>query len=118
MHLLLISVFLVFPSVVEQPADRTCVQGSICAISCSTQGVPAPQIEWFREDGKVSSGGVVTITNTSSYSVRNTTLRIDSVSVENASNYSCNATNVLVQSSSVVSQEANVVVHCESTDYS
>ena len=83
---------------------------------CGTRGVPAPQIEWLREDGKITPGGKFTITSTSSYSMTNTTLRINPATVEDASEYFCNATNTLVQTNSSASQTANIVVHCKSTE--
>ena len=106
--------FAVFPRVIQSPSTRTCIQGGQCSLSCITEGVPSPAIEWFQNGGKVNPGGVISLVNSSSYTEGNSTLMITNVMLKHAGSYHCNASNTLVTSSSIVSQLADITVHCES----
>ena len=108
--------FAVFPRVIQSPSTRTCIQGGQCSLSCITEGVPSPAIEWFQNGGKVNPGGVISLVNSSSYTEGNSTLMITNVMLKHAGSYHCNASNTLVTSSNIASQQTDIAVHCESNN--
>lgn len=75
------------PVIQEQLTDTFVARTSVLILSCVIGGVPEPQIEWFKDNEKISG-------NTITYSNRVAKLTIQSTSADSAGSYKCVASNI------------------------
>ena len=90
----------VAPTIYQQPQDQVAVKNYTATFTCSTNGLPRPDITWMR----VVNGLSLIITATSKYSIATTpigvqnqtsTLIVSNASFDDATSYICQANNTV-----------------------
>ncbi|XP_078375573.1 cartilage intermediate layer protein 1-like [Oculina patagonica] len=83
----------VVPSITQDPQDKTGLEGDEVTLCCKAEGTPAPKYQWFHKDAPLKESS--------------SSLRLSSLSTDDAGSYRCRATNDF---GSMYSSEANVKV--------
>ena len=68
--------------------------GSVVVVYCNVTGIDIPSIEWFKDDTQISSGGKLSISNSSSHSHIIEILTIHNFQPRDAGIYQCLAINI------------------------
>ena len=87
--------------------------GQNITLVCNTEGLPLPNVTWFKDGYKVKPSGTIDIQETKGDRNINSTLSLFNVTLSDEGVYWCNATNFLFVHFETESPNTTLTVHCE-----
>lgn len=101
------------PEFVAVPENITDIVMETVHLTCSSRGFPPPTISWLKDNSRLNSTNLLTISTLMGDTVTTSTLIIEELNLLTAGSYKCMATNMLVEQSQIESSEGTVIVHCK-----
>ena len=102
------------PTITQPPVDTTCVEGTSCQLTCLVEGVPSPNISFWKNNYLVEEEtGIELMTTVNNYTHRGVTLNFTSIRLSDVGNYSCHADNDLVKPARDQSDNITLTIHCK-----